>query len=158
MKDTNKKPTPKTQRQLNLSFQEPYVNPDTGKSFDNPNPEVLPTEKRGNQQSFKDDNTKPFSIGLKDLDEALLYYMSNIIKPSVYQNGVAQNVPVVYGSPERWKQVQKDGFYRDKTGKIMMPLILFKRTDVAKNRSLTRKLDANSPSNLEIFTKKYNSG
>jgi hypothetical protein len=158
MKNTNKKPTPKTQRQLNLSFQEPYVNPDTGKSFGNPNPETLPTEKRGNQQSFRDDNTKPFSLGLKDLDEALLYYMSNIIKPSVYQNGVAQKVPVIYGSPERWKQVQKDGFYRDKTGKIMMPLILFKRTDVAKNRSLTRKLDANSPSNLEIFTKDHNFG
>ena len=32
------------------------------------------------------------------------------------------NVPVLYGSPERWKSVQKDGFYRDKNGKIQAPL------------------------------------
>jgi hypothetical protein len=37
----------------------------------------------------------------------LAYYMDNIIKPTVMQNGVVQNVPFIYGSPERWKQVQK---------------------------------------------------
>jgi hypothetical protein len=48
-------------------------------------------------------------------------------------------VPIIYGSPERWKSVQRDGFYRDKKGKIMMPLIVFKRTSVDKNRSIANK-------------------
>jgi hypothetical protein len=81
--------------------------------------------------------------------------MENVIKPTVQQNGVVQKVPVIYGSPERWKQIQKDGYYRDKKGKIMMPLITFKRNNIEKNRTLSRKLDANSPNNVQIFTKKY---
>ena len=36
-------------------------------------------------------------------------------------------VPVIYGSPERWKSIQKDAYYRDKKGAIMMPIIMFKR-------------------------------
>jgi len=38
----------------------------------------------------------------------------------------------MYGSPERWKAVQKDGFHRDKNGKIQAPLIMFKRDSVEK--------------------------
>ena len=29
-----------------------------------------------------------------------------------------------WGDPERWKDVQRDGYYRDSKGKIMAPLIL----------------------------------
>jgi hypothetical protein len=83
--------------------------------------------------------------------------MDNIIKPTIIQNGVVQKVPFIYGSPERWKQIQKDGYYRDKKGKIMMPLITFKRNSIEKNRTLSKKLDANNPNNVQIFTKKYSS-
>ena len=38
---------------------------------------------RGNHISFRDDNTKPFSLGLKENDEAIVYYMENVIKPTV---------------------------------------------------------------------------
>ena len=81
--------------------------------------------------------------------------MENIIKPTVQQNGVVQKVPVIYGSPEKWKQIQKDGYYRDSKGKIMMPLITFKRNSIEKNRSITNKLDSNSPNNINVFTKSY---
>jgi len=53
------------------------------------------------------------------------------------------------------KSSQKDGYYRDKKGAIMYPLIMFKRTSVEKNRNLTNKLDANQPVNLEYFQSKY---
>ncbi len=148
MAERGKIPTPKTQREISISQQEAF---DTTRG----NPNTTSTFNRGNQVSFRDDTTKPFSLGFKEIDEAIFYYMENIIKPTVQQNGVVQKVPVIYGSPERWKQIQKDGYYRDKKGKIMMPLITFKRNNIERNKSLSRKLDANNPNNVQIFTKKY---
>jgi hypothetical protein len=153
MAERGKIPTPKSQREISISLQDPYVNPETGETRGNPN--ATSTFNRGNQVSFRDDNTKPFTLGFKEIDEAIFYYMENVIKPTVQQNGVVQKVPVIYGSPERWKQIQKDGYYRDKKGKIMMPLITFKRNSIERNRALSRKLDANNPNNVQIFTKKY---
>jgi len=99
--------------------------------------------------------TKPFELGLKENDEAVFYYLENVIKPTVMQNGVVQKVPVYYGSPERWAQVQKQGYFRDLKGKIMMPVITFKRNNVEKVRSIANKLDANYPNNVQLFEKQY---
>ena len=103
MADKGKIPTPKTQREISISQQEAF---DTTRG----NPNNAAKMDRGNQVSFRNDSTKPFTLGFKEIDEAIFYYMENIIKPTVQQNGVVQKVPVIYGSPERWKQVQKDGF------------------------------------------------
>jgi hypothetical protein len=54
-------------------------------------------------------------------------------------------VPVMYGSPEKWKNVQADGYFRDLNGKIQSPLIAYKRTAITKNRGLSNKVDANFP-------------
>lgn len=148
MADSGKIPTPKTQREISISQQDAF---DSTRG----NPNATSTFNRGEQVSFRDDNTQPFSLGFKEIDEAIFYYMENVIKPTVQQNGVVQKVPIIYGSPERWKQIQKDGYYRDKKGKIMMPLITFKRNNIERNRGLTRKLDANNPNNVQIFTKRY---
>jgi hypothetical protein len=37
----------------------------------------------------------------------------------------------------------------------MAPLIMFKRTDITKNRAIANKLDANNPNNFGVFTKRY---
>jgi hypothetical protein len=37
----------------------------------------------------------------------------------------------------------------------MLPLLMFKRNDIIKNRSIANKLDANNPNNFQAFTKKY---
>lgn len=87
-------------------------------------------KKREYQRSVKDDDVSKFKIGLRDIDEAIFYYFNKVIKPSVIQNGLKKDVPVIYGSPERWSAVQKDGFYRDKNGKIQLPLIMVKRDSV----------------------------
>jgi hypothetical protein len=152
-------PRPKTQREILLQTpsQQPYVFPD-GTVNQNPNLDGTGIDgrtNRGNHISFRDDNTKPFALGLKENDEAIVYYMENVIKPTVMQNGVEQKVPIYYGSPERWAQVQKEGFYRDLKGKIMMPVITYKRTSVEKNRSIANKIDANYPNNVQLFQKPY---
>ena len=148
-------PRPKTQREILLQTpsQQPYVYPD-GTVNENPNL-ADGRNNRGNHISFRDDNTKPFSLGLKENDEAIVYYMENVIKPTVMQNGVVQKVPIYYGSPERWAQVQKEGYFRDLKGKIMMPVITYKRVNVEKNRNIANKLDANYPNNVQLFQKPY---
>lgn len=142
-----KKPIPKTQQELSQAQITPLI---PGSKTVNPD-----SKARQYQRRVDNDNIKRFSVGLRDIDETIVYYFNNVIKPSVMQNGVKVNVPIVYGSPERWKSVQKDGFYRDKNGKIMTPLIMFKRDSLEKNRNLGNKLDANTPNNFGIFKKNF---
>lgn len=146
-----RKPIPKTQQQLSKEQHVPY-SPQAG----NPNDFIeTPQNNRALNTSFKGDTTKPFSVGIQDIDEAIFYYFQNVIKPSIIQNGARLSVPVIYGSPEKWKSYQKDGYYRDQKGKIMAPLIMFKRTDITKNRQIANKLDANNPNLFQVFTKTY---
>lgn len=144
-----KKPIPKSQKEISIGLQNPY-----DKEIGNPN--SLTLDNRGNQLSFKDDDVKPFSIGLQDIDNAIMYYFSNVIQPFVIQKEQRIAVPIIYGSPEKWKSYQKDGYYRDDNGKLMLPLIMFKRNNIEKVRSISNKLDANYPNNLSITSKKYN--
>ena len=151
-----RKPRTKKQAEISNSLVEPYVNPETGETSGNPNnpkdfrqftaDEQSGTEfNRSEQLSTRGDSHKPISIGLYDHDEAIMYYFNEVIQPHVIQNGNRVAVPIIYGSPERWKSAQKDGYYKDKNGKIMAPLIMFKRNTVEKNKNLPNKLDANQP-------------
>jgi hypothetical protein len=146
-----RKPIPKTQKQLGNEQVVPF-SPEAGNP-NNFNPS--PTENRALQTSFKGDTVKPFSVGIQDIDEAIFYYFENVIQPSVIQNGARLPVPIIYGSPEKWKSYQKDGYYRDQQGKIQAPLIMFKRNNIAKNRQIANKLDANNPQNFGVFNKRY---
>jgi hypothetical protein len=149
-----RKVTPKTQREISESLQEPLTPGGPGFSpTGNPNNANKPN--RAEQVSFKDDTVKPFSIGLEDLDWAIMYYFQNVIKPTVKQNGELISVPIIYGSPEKWKSFQIDGYYRDLNGRIMAPLLMFKRNNIDKNRSVANKLDANQPNNIAVTGKKY---
>ena len=161
-----RKPQPKSQKEISNGLVDPYVSPETDQSLGNPNTQTEFNQFSANDQngvdfnrslqmSFKDDTTKPFTLGLQDIDESIMYYFQNVIRPTVIQNGVRTAVPVIYGAPERWKSVQKDGYYKDKNGAIMSPLIMFKRDTIDKNRSLTNKLDANSPNNIAVYGKRY---
>jgi hypothetical protein len=162
-----RKPNPKSQKQISNDLVKPYIDPENGESLGNPNEKTsfeqfTSTEQSGvnfnrsEKLSFKGDTTKPFSIGIQDIDESVFYYFENVIKPFVYQNGVRIPVPLIYGAPEKWKSSQKDGYYKDKNGKIMSPIIVFKRDNIENNRSITNKLDANSPHLYTSWQKAYN--
>jgi len=164
----NKKPVPKSQRQISNEQVDPYVFPETGESYGNPN---IPSNfnqftsedqsgidfNRSEKMSFKGDTVKPFTIGLQDIDESIMYYFQNVIRPFVIQNGKRIAVPIIYGAPERWKSAQRDGYYKDKRGKIMAPIIMFKRESFEKDRSVGNKLDGNTPNLVTTFKKVYNS-
>ena len=145
-----RKPIPKTQKEISNSFVTPY-----DVTQGNPNDAIPSTKNRALQQSWKGDTTKPFTISIQDIDEAIFYYLENVIKPTVKHNGEILSVPVLYGSPEKWKSYQKDGYLRDLKGSLMAPLIIFKRESIDKNRSIANKQDANNPHNYGIFQKSY---
>ena len=145
------KPLPKSQIQLSQDSIKTYG----VEHYSASKQPINDLKKRELQRSVKDDNVKRLEIGLKDIDEAIFYYFQNVIKPSVIQNGASKVVPVLYGSPERWHAVQKDGYYRDRNGKIQLPLIMLKRDSVEKNRQLGNKMDANLPTQFGVFAKSW---
>ena len=115
------KPIPKTQKEISKEL--------TGQPYDTT---------QGNPNDAQYDTTKKFTVGIQDIDESIKYYFENVIKPTVYQNGSTIQMPIIYGSPERWKSMQKDGYYRDKSGKIMAPLIMYKRDNIEKKSCLQK--------------------
>ena len=158
------KPRPYTRREFMAKMPDVYVNPDTKKEVvGNPNDVTStilkpgqPEFNRATQISLKDDKTnKTFSIGLEDIDSAMVFYLENVIKPTVTLNNKQIQVPVIYGSPERWKSMQADGFYRDRNGKTMVPLVMIKRENFTKNNTLGNKLDGNRVNNIEYFETQY---
>jgi hypothetical protein len=116
---------------------------------------TLPKSTRGNDVSLKGDDTKDFSIGLKDIDSAIIYYFDNVIKPSIIENGQRIKVPITYAFPERWEAAQKNEHLRDKMGRILAPLIMFRRDNIQKNRDLGNKLDGNESHLYQVVEKKY---
>jgi len=108
-----------------------------------------------NSPDVKDD-VKNLSVGLMDMDSAIMYYFNEVIKPEVDINDEKVKVPCIYASPERWTQVSKQGFLRDKKRQIIVPLIVFKRTGMSRNDDMpVDKLDANDPKLFYTFQKKY---
>mgnify|MGYP003148947407 CR=1 FL=1 len=131
-----RKPIPKTQQEI-FSGKKKSIN-------------------RGNQIK-RDDNVSNFYMGLYDIDESIQYYFDNVIKPSVTEGEELVRVPVLFGSPERWKSVQKSGYSRDVNGKRIIPLIMYRRSSVSKNNEFASKIDANNPQLMyDIFRRKYN--
>jgi hypothetical protein len=146
------KPIPLNQSEITQATIKPYLNqgkPIVDTVFSRQSNRAL-------QTSRKTDKIKDISVGLEDIDYAIKYYFDNVIKPSVTIDGQFHPVYVEYASPERWKSVQADGYYRDGNGKVNVPLIIYKRTNVEKNRNLGNKLDGNNASLFQVFETRYN--
>ena len=125
------------------------------KPFSEPTKLGQPENNRAYEISERKDGDKDFTIGIKDVDEALMYYFNNHLKLSVVQNNSKLTVPVIYGTPENWKSVQRDGYYRDQNEKLMAPLLMFKRSSITQNRDLGYKLDGNQVYNVQLFKKAF---
>ena len=107
------------------------------------------------EQINRTEDIKNVSVGLYDVDEAIYYYFENVIKPRVKEGEREIKVPVVYGSPERFKSVQKSGVFRDETGKVQFPILIYKRTGIERLEGYN-KLDANSPNLYYTVGSSYN--
>lgn len=92
------------------------------------------TQNRG-LDTKTDSGDSPIIVTLMTIDETLLNYLAGKIKPVVTQDGKSVNIPIIYGNPERWKSVQKDGVLRDKFNKIQLPIMMLRRTTMKKSTS-----------------------
>ena len=77
--------------------------------------------------------SKNYAITLKDVDSSVLNHVKNVMKPMVREANETLKIPVYYGNEERWKAVRKRGVLRDKNNSLILPLIMLKRTDIARN-------------------------
>ena len=99
------------------------------------NPKVV-IKKPGGQNAGKG-----FSIGLKELDTAVIKHVQNIMKPKIKEQNEIISVPVLYGNEERWKSIKARGTLRDKNGVIILPMIVLKRTSVGFDESMPLSFD-----------------
>lgn len=101
------------------------------------NQQPIRTQNRANDTVKDEENIFPPNITLYTVDNSILKYLSQRIKPVVNQSGVAINVPIIYGDPERWKSAQRDGVLRDSIGKIQLPIIMIRRSNMEKQRAIS---------------------
>ena len=147
-----RKPIPKNQSEITQeALGAPYI-----KNEGRPISETVFSRNRGEDLSMKDDKVKTINVGLADIDEAVMYYFNQVIKPTVVQDGTRMAVETVYASPERWKSIQADGFHRDGNGQIILPIIVIRRDNIEKVRSLGNKLDGNFAALYQVVGSKYN--
>ena len=143
------KPTPKSQLDISSQFVIDRASPGAQKP---PSKQI----NRGSTRTRKEDRVGDIKIGLYDIDDAIKYYFDEVIRPRVNDFDEDVSVPVLYGSPERWVSAQRGQYYRDQKGKIMVPLIMYRRTSVGKDTSVNfSKIDANNPKLFYTFEKKY---
>ena len=143
------KPRPQNQREvLDQMLGYEAVDPISGR------PSVVP-HNRGNDVSTKGDRVKDVSIGIVDIDTAIIKYIEEKIKPSAIQDGNRIKVPIMYGFPERWATIQEKGALREISGRFLAPVIVIKRDSLEANRTLGTKIDANNPQNLHVFASGY---
>ena len=144
-----RKPIPKTPAQEVQDKIVPYELASYGKE------PMVSKPNRALKVSQKGSREKNFSVKLIDIDTAVLEHIKGNIKPTVYSNTELIDVPVIYAYPERWVAMQKEGFLRDVSGKIIAPLIVVNRTDVTKNRNVGRNLDGNLAQNVHVFERQF---
>ena len=95
-------------------------------------------------------------VRLYDVDLAIAEHMIDTVVPTVEVFREKTKVPVLYGNPERWKAVRKDGYLRDKKGQLQIPLIMFKRNSIARDDSMGNTMNRHvSYPTVSKFSKKH---
>ena len=95
---------------------------------------IDPFKKKFNRvEQLKTEPQNHKGIKLYDIDLAIAEHMIDTVMPTVEVMGEKVKVPVIYGNPERWQAIQKDGYLRDRQGQIQIPLCVFKRNSIARD-------------------------
>jgi len=107
-------------------------------------------------QYKKESIEKGKGVKLYDVDLAIAEHMIDTVLPTVEIFEEKQKVPVVYGNPERWKSIQKDGFLRDKKGMLQIPLVMFKRNSIARDDAFANTMNRHiSYPSISKYSKKH---
>lgn len=85
-------------------------------------------EIRRDNDTFKSPKITPY-----DIDYAIMYWLQEVIAPTVQEDGNMVTIPLVYGHGEKWAQIQANGFLQDSNGVQMTPLMVLRRTSIIDN-------------------------
>lgn len=97
-------------------------------------------ENRSLQVRRDTDTQKNFTITFKDVDQVIFDHLEQM-QIAVVDEGNIIRVPIFYGSPEKWVTARRDGYIRDRQGKIQLPAMIFRRTT------------SDNDDNIEIFNR-----
>ncbi len=97
--------------------------------------EKIISDNRSSHVRRDTDAQKDITVGFEDIDGAIMLQLKQL-QIQVTDTGKQIDVPVFYGSPERWVSAKRDGYLRDKQGKLILPAIVLKRTDSADDDTL----------------------
>ena len=106
------------------------------------------------QEIRRDNDTiKTPSCTIYDIDNAIMSYISDIIRPQIIENEAVIPVPVIYANGEKWAQIRSNGFMYDADDRLMAPVITIKRNSITE-RDTMRKLDVNwNPETRDNFAR-----
>jgi len=94
-----------------------------------------PDLNRANQIKSEKGDLKQ-SVSLFDIDYAMMSYLEDTVLPTLDNNGTALKIPVIYGNSERWNGARRQGVFRDNKGQIQLPLLMIRRTSIAKDETM----------------------
>ena len=95
-------------------------------------------------------------VRLYDVDLAIAEHMIDTVVPSIEVFREKVKVPVLYGNPERWTSVQKQGYLKDKNGTLQIPLIMFKRNSIERNDTMASSMNRHvSYPSVSMYSKKH---
>jgi hypothetical protein len=95
-------------------------------------------QQRHTQVRRDQDTVKGPNVTLYDIDFGVKSFFENVIQPKVVENDTVIDVPIFYMNSEKWSDVQKRGYIRDKKGKMLIPVIAFRRASVEVDQQLKR--------------------
>ena len=123
---------------VDLSKDLPTVDNDPAMSNLKKSSHALYSDNRADKLRMGDDvdTLGNYTITLVDIDNIIYEYITKVINPQVIGSDKSViSVPVRHASPERWSAIQSDGVYRDDKGQLQRPMVIFSRTNVAKDDS-----------------------
>jgi len=111
---------------------------------------------RAHQVRRDDDTIKTPKCTIEDVDWAIMSYVRDIIKPQIIENEQTIDVPIMYANGEKWAQVQKRGYMRDRKGKIMTPIITIRRGSITERDQLkTLGVNDNPSGNVQTLQNRF---
>jgi hypothetical protein len=111
---------------------------------------------RHNQIRRDKDKTRNVGVTLYDIDFSVKSFVDQQMKMKFEDGNESISVPTIYANAEKWASIQKDGFLKDKKGKTIVPLITFRRSNVAFRSDLRRNKVATTNQIAYIMQQKYN--
>lgn len=103
-----------------------------------------------------DDTFYAPKVSIYDVDYAVLWWLTNYIKPQVIDNDRKIDVPVMYANGDLWSQIKQHGYMRGSDGKLQAPLITVRRLSMMEDQRFP-KLEGNrtpfigSPVRYKLF-------